>query len=240
MTTRRNQFDQPKIEYVKRLRMMVDLTEQPEVLRLPITLPPGFFWVPWHPCLTDIHGRVKYLSFRDSIDAFVFPTFTRFDACLNLMRTIAGHPGFVPSGTWLIGYSDLDARSESSVGPDSGVPEENGSGKDRGSEPDRSPSREWPILRHPEKENIEFCATIQGIRSTPEICAIQNVAVRPEFQRRGLGRALVLKALAGFHTAGIRKVTLEATAQNYHAIRLYEKIGFHVYQTVYKETFVPR
>ena len=165
-------------------------------------LPDGFRWVVWHPMLCDIHGRVKYQSFNGEMDSVVFPTFTRFDACLRLMRSIASSPSFLPKTTWLIA---------------------------RGKEID---------LRRPDHGGIEYCATIQGLRSDATTGAIQNVAVRPEFRRLGLGRALVLQALEGFQKSGCRKVTLEATAENFPAIHLYREIGFEVTQTVYKEAFM--
>ena len=66
------------------------------------------------------------------------------------------------------------------------------------------------------------------------IGAIQNLAVAREHRRRGLGESLVLRALGGFRRAGIGRVTLEVTAQNAAAIRLYRRLGFSAFKTVYK------
>jgi ribosomal protein S18 acetylase RimI-like enzyme len=80
----------------------------------------------------------------------------------------------------------------------------------------------------------EFCGTIQGIRDAAGLGAIQNLGVTPERRSLGLGRALLLRALAGFQQAGLKQAFLEVTAQNAHAIHLYQQIGFVHCRTVYK------
>ena len=205
----------PTVRYVKRLRMSLELPDQTEK-NIP-RLPDGFVWLPWHPCLTDTHGEVKFLAFHHSFDADVFPTFRSRQACIGLMRSIAAHSGFVPQATWMIA-----CRSAGSTLP---IPV--------------NERNEYQLRSHkPETEHLDYVATIQGIRTAPQIAGIQNVAVRPEFRGRGLGRALLMKALDGFRRAGVRKVTLEATSGNTPAIRLYETSGFRLYQTLYKEVYV--
>ena len=81
---------------------------------------------------------------------------------------------------------------------------------------------------------MEYCATIQGIRHSPEAGGIQNVAVIPTHRKLGLGKALVLQCLAGFQKADVRQVSLEVTANNYTAVHLYTRIGFQTRETVYK------
>ncbi|MBQ3389079.1 MAG: GNAT family N-acetyltransferase [Thermoguttaceae bacterium] len=207
----------PRVRYVKRLRMSIDFEEYPEAAAGPKPLPNGFVWIPWDKHLTEVHGEVKFLAFRDSYDSEIFPTFRSRSACLGLMRSIASHSGFLPEGTWLI--------ARRAPGCSLPIPV-----NDRNEYQLRSPK--------PESEQLEFIATIQGIRTAPRIAAIQNVAVRPEFCGRGFGRAILMKGLEGFYRAGIRKVTLEATGGNVPAVRLYETSGFHLYQTLYKEVYV--
>ena len=83
--------------YVKRLRMEAPLrsTTWPEV-------PDGFTLVGWQPDLVRPHAEVKYQSFRDSLDAAIFPNLGALEGCLHLMRTIASHEGFVAEATWLM------------------------------------------------------------------------------------------------------------------------------------------
>ena len=64
--------------------------------------------------------------------------------------------------------------------------------------------------------------------------AIQNVGVVPAWRGRGIGEALVLQALHGFHWAGMVRGLLEVTAQNEIAQRLYRRLGFRRTKTLYK------
>lgn len=211
-------FKYPTVRYVKRLRMSIDFHDVPDAVRGPGALPSGFVWVPWHTCLTDVHGWVKYMSFRHSFDANVFPTFRSLDACIGLMRSIASHSGFLPKGTWLIARRAEGCSLPMPVNGDN----------------------EYILRsRKPESEFLDYVATIQGIRTAPGICGIQNVAVRPEFRGRGLGRALLMKGLQGFYQSGIQRVSLEATSGNTPAVKLYETAGFQLCQTLYKEIYVP-
>jgi hypothetical protein len=80
----------------------------------------------------------------------------------------------------------------------------------------------------------EFCGTVQGIRDRSGLGAIQNLGIVPEHRGRGLGSALMMKALNGFRRAGLRRAYLEVTAQNDGAIKLYRRLGFAKARTVYK------
>ncbi len=82
--------------YVKRQRMEAPLRH----LEVPKP-PPGISLVPWGAGLLEAHAEVKWLSFRDTLDASIFPNLGRLDGCLQLMRTIAWHEGFIPEATWL-------------------------------------------------------------------------------------------------------------------------------------------
>ena len=84
---------------------------------------------------------------------------------------------------------------------------------------------------------FEYVANIQGLKLSGEIGAIQNVGVLPEYRRLGLGKALVYKALQGFHDVGIERVTLEVTVDNHPAVKLYEHIGFTTFNVYFKEIF---
>src|SRR4051794_8647882 len=86
------------LTYYKRFRMEVDLDG---TLRPPALSPP-FSWVSWHEALIDLHAEVKYLSFRDEIDAQVFPCLGDRFGCQRLMREIRRKPGFLPQACWLI------------------------------------------------------------------------------------------------------------------------------------------
>lgn len=55
---------------------------------------------------------------------------------------------------------------------------------------------------------------------------IDDVAVRPDLQRRGLGEAMMRWALAWFRDQGMRRARLEVLLDNPPAIALYRKLGF--------------
>ena len=84
------------------------------------------------------------------------------------------------------------------------------------------------------------CGTIQGLTASSSCGNIQNVGVLPGHRGHGLGRALVLKALAGFRAAGLPRVALEVTATNECAVRLYRDLGFKVTRTTYRKVDIPR
>jgi hypothetical protein len=80
----------------------------------------------------------------------------------------------------------------------------------------------------------EMCATIQGVLESGRVGVIQNVGVVAAHRGRGLGRALVLKALHGFFHNGARRARLEVTADNEVAVHLYEKLGFRRARVLYR------
>lgn len=56
---------------------------------------------------------------------------------------------------------------------------------------------------------------------------ILNLCVADEFQRRGLGRALLSKVLDNAKVMGVENVFLEVRPSNYPAISLYDQLGFN-------------
>ncbi len=87
-----------RVSYVKRFKMEMDLRELPA----PPPLPAGHAWVPWAADLLDVHADVLFLSFRQEIDAAVFPSFGDRLGCTCLMNEMSRKPGFLPSATWLL------------------------------------------------------------------------------------------------------------------------------------------
>ena len=77
------------------------------------------------------------------------------------------------------------------------------------------------------------CGTIQCIREAWGYGSIQNVGVVPAYRGQGLGEALVRRALHSFAASGLRKGSLEVTAENAAALRLYLRLGFRMMNTSY-------
>ena len=109
--------------YFKRFRMEVDLRTP----RMPPALPPGYRLVPWNEALVDIHGRTKFRSFCDEIDAAVFPCLGDLEGCRRLMREIRNKPGFLPHATWLIAHGSAP-ESLQWCGTIQGIAERSGAG----------------------------------------------------------------------------------------------------------------
>ena len=178
------------LTYFKRFRMELDLKGRDLAWNLHL---PGYDLLPWDGSLLDAHAEVKFLSFRDEIDANVFPCFSELPGCIRLMTEITHRQGFLAEATWLAAYHRGDGRP--------------------------------PVA----------CGTIQGIRDQRTgMGAIQNVGIVPGHRNRGLGSALLFKALEGFRQVGLTRVYLEVTAENRGAIRLYRRLGFCVVKTVFK------
>jgi GNAT superfamily N-acetyltransferase len=86
-----------EVTYFKRYRMELALRELPPIP----ALPPEYDWLPWRGRHSDAHAEVMFHSFRDEIDAAVFPSFTRLAGCRDLMWAICSRAVFVPEATWL-------------------------------------------------------------------------------------------------------------------------------------------
>jgi GNAT superfamily N-acetyltransferase len=88
------------VTYFKRYRMEMRLERSS--LETDIVVPDGFQILPWSPRLINRHADVKWESFREEIDAHVFPCLGNRDGCRRLMREIAGRKDFIPQATWLV------------------------------------------------------------------------------------------------------------------------------------------
>ncbi len=95
------------------------------------------------------------------------------------------------------------------------------------------PEATW-LVSHQTPTSWQACGTIQGLMLSSREGAIQNLGVHPDFRDRGLGRALLSSALAGFRSVGCTHVQLEVTVQNTAAVRLYERMGFRRIETLFK------
>jgi ribosomal protein S18 acetylase RimI-like enzyme len=55
---------------------------------------------------------------------------------------------------------------------------------------------------------------------------LQRLAVHPTWQRRGVGRALVIDGLAWLERRGVERVVVNTQLENRKALALYEGLGF--------------
>lgn len=113
------------VTYFKRYRMEIDLTR----LRLvEPTLRPGYSMLAWSDKLLTLHADVKYRSFRDELDANVFPCLGDREGCRRLMEEITAREGFLPEATWLVQYWPESATRPDLCGTIQGVIDSSGLG----------------------------------------------------------------------------------------------------------------
>ena len=96
------------------------------------------------------------------------------------------------------------------------------------------PDATWLVACEHAGREHEYCGTIQGIQDEAGTGTIQNLGVLPAHRGQGLGAFLLQRALDGFRHVGLTRGSLEVTAQNKAAIRLYERMGFFRCRTLYK------
>jgi hypothetical protein len=90
------------LRYHKRFQMELDLRRW---RRQAVDLHPDYRLRPWSDNLIRDHAEVKFHSFRDELDAVVFPCLGEMESCLRLMQEIRDRDGFVPEATWLAQYA---------------------------------------------------------------------------------------------------------------------------------------
>ena len=76
--------------------------------------PAGYRLHAWRPSILAEHAKVKYESFRNEMDANVFPCLGDPEGCHRLMREISRRAGFVPEATWLLTHQ---ASADSTMEP---------------------------------------------------------------------------------------------------------------------------
>jgi ribosomal protein S18 acetylase RimI-like enzyme len=113
------------LTYFKRYRMEIDLVGRDFTLPL---LPTSYRLVAWHDSLLEAHARAQYVSFRDEIDANVFPCFGELAGCRRLIREITRKDGFLSQATWLAVCDGKAGVGEEFCGTIQGVRDHQGMG----------------------------------------------------------------------------------------------------------------
>jgi ribosomal protein S18 acetylase RimI-like enzyme len=96
------------LAYFKRFRMEIELTGR--LLDAP-QLPAGYRLLEWSDALLEAHADAKFQSFREEIDANVFPCLGDLAGCHRLMHEIRNKQGFLPGATWLLCHEPAVAVS---------------------------------------------------------------------------------------------------------------------------------
>jgi GNAT superfamily N-acetyltransferase len=107
---------------------------------------------------------------------------------------------------------------------------------DIGRQPMFCPEDSWLSVFQPEPSwPADDCGTIQGISRSGGVGSIQNVGIVPEHRGNGVGKAIVLRSLEGFQQQGLTFASLEVTALNRVAVRLYQTLGFRITRVLYRD-----
>lgn len=113
------------LTYFKRYRMEINLVGRD---LSQARVPEGYYLRPWDESLLDAYAEAKYHSFRDEIDANVFPCLHELSGCRRLMSEIAQKPGFLPEATWLALYDPTGRREPEYCGTVQGIRDRAGLG----------------------------------------------------------------------------------------------------------------
>ena len=196
------------IYHFKRLRMVYDLDG-------PLWSSPslsGFYLMPWHASLLEIHAQVKHRSFAQEVDANVFGCFATRAGCRRLMQEIAQRENFLPEATWLA--LELPPTMTLPVG--------------------MAAAEALKFLRQQGLRLTKACGTVQGLVLNQQVGSIQNLGVVASHRGHGLGSALLHQALLGFRERGLSRAILEVTNDNLAAVRLYQRLGWQLDSVHYK------
>jgi ribosomal protein S18 acetylase RimI-like enzyme len=113
------------LTYFKRYRMEIDLVGRDLSWT---AVPQGYRLLPWDGTLLDAHAEAKYLSFRDEMDANVFPCLGELAGCRRLMGDIAAKSNFLPGATWLAVHVGPDGLKRENCGTIQGIEGRGGMG----------------------------------------------------------------------------------------------------------------
>ncbi len=113
------------LTYFKRYRMEISLAGGDVT---PAPLPAGYRLMGWQPALLEAFAEAKYHSFRQEVDANVFPCLGELEGCRRLMREIVRKPGFVPQATWLLAHVEPGGRHLDYCGTVQGIRDQAGFG----------------------------------------------------------------------------------------------------------------
>ena len=174
------------LTYFKRYRMEFDLSDS-----IPACgpVPERYEFVPYSADLLRDHATAKYQSFRQELDANVFPCLGRRDGCLRLMREITSRATFIPEATWLCRFRDLESGRTTAVGTIQGIQIDDwGAVQNVGIDPDHRGHGLGSILLARAGQGFQRC----GLRRMHLEVTTDNTAAIRLYERLGFRRARVV------------------------------------------------
>lgn len=85
------------------------------------------------------------------------------------------------------------------------------------------------VVREPGSSRL--IAVVLNSEVSPRVAHTTQIAVRPDYQHRGLGRRLMQATIAAIAAKGFRALTLTVSSANLPAVKLYERLGFRTVRT---------
>jgi ribosomal protein S18 acetylase RimI-like enzyme len=90
----------------------------------------------------------------------------------------------------------------------------------------------WQLVSSDSEYDADLCFTVRSSKGYLIAAAqcwtsafVKDIAVHPEWQRRGIGAALLSEIFRAFRTRGANAVDLKVQTDNPSAMRFYEKLG---------------
>lgn len=80
---------------------------------------------------------------------------------------------------------------------------------------------------------IEVGLSTFGFKGLIKKGHIVSVAVLPPYRRKGIGEALIVKAMEGMQLYNAKQCFLEVRMTNEPAVNLYKKLGFEITRTIH-------
>lgn len=126
------------------------------------------------------------------------------------------------------GLEEVENRAAAQHGAfDSSAPMEQYVGRFRRFMQSRVYNPEWDMVAVKEDGKIgAFCITWPDPLN--RVGLFEPVGTHPDFQRKGLGRGVMLEGLRNLREDGMRQAIVTTEANNEPAIRLYESVGFRI------------
>jgi len=93
----------------------------------------------------------------------------------------------------------------------------------------------YVYVAHYENQLAGFCIMYHNTNMEAHdfhYCKIGNIAVKPEFRGKQIGRALMMQMLKRAAELGLDRIKLETSEKNTAAISLYKSLGFKITDTL--------
>jgi len=156
----------------------------------------------WEDRFLEPLGELMVAAYAGHMDSHINDQYESLTGALKFLKNIVVFPGcgvFRPEGSF-VAVADTRGRSH---------------GAERAGTTPAAP-------------HTTLVGALLVSQVAPRVAHVTQVCVRPEWQGQGLGRELLARSLGALQERGYEGVSLSVTADNRHAVALYERFGFIV------------